>query len=212
VVVEGCAQGGDLDALRELIGDCQRCPLATTRTRLVFGSGDPHARLMFIGEAPGKNEDLTGEPFVGAAGKLLDELLEGIGLSRREVFIANMVKCRPPGNRDPEPEEIETCSPFLTRQIELIDPVVIATLGRFAAHFVLQTTAPITSLRGELFEVGGRRVMPVFHPAAALYDGSKRGVLEDDFRRLRAVIDSVKETNNPVDPGATTHDIQPSLF
>jgi DNA polymerase len=179
----------DLGALREHIGDCRRCTLAATRTRLVFGSGDPHARLMFVGEAPGKNEDLTGEPFVGAAGRLLDELLESIGLARSQVFIANMVKCRPPGNRDPEEPEIGTCSPFLARQIELVDPVVIATLGRFATHYVLQTTVPITALRGRLYRVGDRRVVPVFHPAAALYDQSKRGVLQDDFRRLRAVLD-----------------------
>ena len=179
----------DLSALREYIGDCRRCALADTRTRLVFGSGDLHARLMFIGEAPGKNEDLTGEPFVGAAGKLLDELLDSIGLARSQVFIANMVKCRPPGNRDPEDPEIDTCSPFLARQIELVDPVVIATLGRFATHFVLQTSVPITALRGRLYRVNDRRVVPVFHPAAALYDGSKRSVLQDDFRRLRAVLD-----------------------
>jgi len=186
---EGCA---DLGALVEYIGDCRRCALAETRTRLVFGSGDPHARLMFVGEAPGKHEDLTGEPFVGAAGRFLDELLGSIGLARDQVFIANMVKCRPPGNRDPEPAEIETCSPFLARQIELVDPVVIAPLGRFAAHYILKTTAPITSIRGRLYRVDGRRVVPVFHPAAALYDGSKRGVLEDDFRRLRAVLDRVE--------------------
>ena len=179
----------DLGALREHIGDCRRCALADTRTRLVFGSGDPHARLMFIGEAPGKNEDLTGEPFVGAAGRLLDELLDSIGLARSQVFIANMVKCRPPGNRDPEELEIGTCSPFLARQIDLVDPVVIATLGRFATHFVLQTSVPITALRGRLYRVNDRRVVPVFHPAAALYDGSKRSVLQDDFRRLRAVLD-----------------------
>jgi uracil-DNA glycosylase len=182
----------DLRALREHIGDCQRCPLSHARTTLVFGTGDPHARLMFIGEAPGKNEDLTGEPFVGAAGKLLDELLLSVGIERSQVYIANLVKCRPPGNRDPEPFEIETCSPFLARQIELIDPVVIATLGRFSTHYVLQTTKPIGSLHGRLFRVGGRRVVPIFHPAAALYDGSKRPVLAEDFQKLRAVIDRVE--------------------
>jgi uracil-DNA glycosylase family 4 len=192
VAVAGPGDCADLGALRRHIGDCQRCPLAAARTCLVFGSGDPHARLMFVGEAPGKNEDLTGEPFVGAAGKLLDELLGSIGLVRSQVFVANMVKCRPPGNRDPEPLEIETCSPFLARQIELVDPVVIATLGRFAAHYVLHTTAPISSLRGKLYRVEGRRVVPIFHPAAALYDASKHGVLQDDFRRLRAVLDRVE--------------------
>jgi DNA polymerase len=148
---------------------------------------------MFVGEAPGKNEDLKGEPFVGAAGKLLDELLASIGIDRSQIYIANMVKCRPPGNRDPEPAEIETCAPFLARQIELIDPAVIATLGRFAAHYVLGLDAPITSLRGKLYHRNGRNIVPVFHPAAALYDSSKRGVLEDDFKRLRAVMDRVEQ-------------------
>lgn len=195
----------DLNALREHIGDCRRCPLAATRTTLVFGVGDPHARLMFIGEAPGKNEDLKGEPFVGAAGKLLDELLESIGIDRSQVYIANMVKCRPPGNRDPEALEIETCSPFLARQIELIDPVVIATLGRFSTHWVLQNDAPISAVHGRLFRVGGRRVVPIFHPAAALYDGSKRAVLFEDFRKLRSVIDRVESGE---DAGSHGSDVQ----
>ena len=209
MAVAGPGDCADLGALREHIGDCRRCVLAATRTRLVFGVGDPHARLMFIGEAPGKNEDLTGEPFVGAAGHFLDELLAGIGLVRSQVFIANMVKCRPPGNRDPEPEELETCSPFLARQIELVDPVVVATLGRFAAHYVLKTTTPITTLRGKLYRVGGRRVVPVFHPAAALYDGSKRSVLEDDFKRLRAVLDRV-ERGEDAEPTPAAHDASES--
>lgn len=193
----------DLAALREHIGDCRRCPLAEHRTTLVFGTGDSRARLMFIGEAPGKNEDLTGAPFVGAAGKLLDELLASVGIERSQVYIANMVKCRPPGNRDPEPLELETCSPFLARQIELIDPAVIATLGRFSAHYVLQTTTPITALHGRLFRVGGRRVVPIFHPAAALYDGSKRSALEEDFRKLRSVIDRVESGEDRGGPGAS---------
>jgi uracil-DNA glycosylase len=179
----------DLPALRAHIGECTRCRLSEQRTQVVFGCGDPSADLMFIGEAPGRNEDLQGEPFVGAAGKLLDELLAGIGLVRSQVYIANVVKCRPPGNRDPLPDEIATCTPFLARQIELVDPVVIATLGKFATQYVLDTSAPISALRGRLYRVGGRPVVPVFHPAAALYDGSKRTVLVDDFRRLRAVID-----------------------
>jgi uracil-DNA glycosylase family 4 len=183
----------DLVSLREHIGDCHRCPLGLTRTQVVFGVGDPRSRLVFVGEAPGKNEDLTGEPFVGAAGKFLDELLASIGLHRSQVYIANVVKCRQPGNRDPEAIEIETCTPFLARQIELIDPVVIATLGKFAAHWVLQTTAPISALRGRLYRVGGRQVVPVFHPAAALYDGSKRSVLFDDFRRLQTVLQRVDD-------------------
>ena len=192
MVVTGPGDCSSLEALRAHIGDCRRCPLAETRTTLVFGVGDLHSRLMFIGEAPGKNEDLKGEPFVGAAGKFLDELLASIGIDRTQVYIANMVKCRPPGNRDPEPLEIETCAPFLARQIELIDPAVIATLGRFAAHYVLGLDAPISALRGKLYHRSGRNVVPVFHPAAALYDPSKRAVLEDDFKRLRTVMDRVE--------------------
>lgn len=189
MAVAGPGDCPSLGALREHGGDCTRCPLSLTRTRLVFGIGDEHARLMFIGEAPGKNEDLTGEPFVGAAGKFLDELLASIGIEREQVYIANMVKCRPPGNRDPEPAEIATCAPFLARQIELIAPDAIVTLGRFAAHYVLDTTAPITSLRGKLYHRDGRNIIPVFHPAAALYDSSKREVLFDDFKRIRTVLD-----------------------
>jgi DNA polymerase len=180
---------GDLEALREVIGDCHRCPLADTRTTLVFGVGDPRARLMFVGEAPGKNEDLQGEPFVGAAGKLLDELLGSIGMTRGDVYIANILKCRPPGNRNPEAREIETCTPFLDEQIRLIAPDVIATLGNFATRYILHTERSITGLRGRLFTVDGRRVVPIYHPAAALYDKSKLDVLFEDFKRLRAVLD-----------------------
>jgi len=209
----------DLPSLRAHIGDCRRCPLGDTRTQVVFGVGDPHARLMFIGEAPGKNEDLRGEPFVGAAGKLLDELLASIGLERSQVYIANVVKCRPPGNRDPEAVEIETCTPFLRRQIEVIAPIVIATLGKFATHYVLGTTVGITKLRGKLYRVDGRRVVPVLHPAAALYNGSNRQVMFDDFRRLRTVLDRADddgsgESVEMAEPGTTPpgEPAQPSLF
>jgi uracil-DNA glycosylase family 4 len=183
---DGC---GDLESLRAHIGDCHRCPLGDTRTRVVFGVGDPRAELLFVGEAPGRNEDLKGEPFVGAAGRFLDELLGSIGLLRSQVYIANVLKCRPPDNRDPLPEEIATCTPFLARQIELIAPRIIVTLGKFATQYVLETTAGITQLRGRLYRVGGRRVVPVLHPAAALYNGSVRQVMFDDFKRLRAVLD-----------------------
>ncbi|MBN1192643.1 MAG: uracil-DNA glycosylase [Coriobacteriia bacterium] len=193
--------------MREHIGDCRRCALGETRTRLVFGAGDKHARLMFIGEAPGKNEDLQGEPFVGAAGKLLDELLASIGMDRTEVYIANVLKCRPPGNRDPLAGEIETCTPYLAQQVRLIGPEVIATLGNFATRHVLGTERPISALRGRLFRVDGRQVVPIFHPAAALYDQSKRDVLFDDFRRLRAVLDASSVENTLSDVAD-----QPSLF
>jgi DNA polymerase len=213
----GDAEGptfGGLDSLRDHIGDCQRCSLALTRTTLVFGVGDPHARLMFVGEAPGRNEDLKGEPFVGAAGKLLDGLLEGIGLARSEVYIANVLKCRPPGNRDPLTEEIETCTPFLTEQIRLIAPSVIGTLGNFATRYVLGTDLPISAVRGRLFRIGGQRVVPVFHPAAALYDRTKHNVLVDDFKRLRSVLDSAA-VSDADSGGAADTDFggdQPSLF
>lgn len=180
-----------LEELRQYMTECRRCLLGSSCTHLVFGVGDPHADLMFIGEAPGEREDQLGEPFVGAAGRLLDELLRTIGLGRGEVYIANVLKCRPPGNRDPLPEEIAECAPFLTEQIRLIDPKVIATLGNFATRFILHTDRGITSLRGKLYRVDGRRVVPIFHPAAALRTPAKRQVLEEDFRRLRAVIDRV---------------------
>ncbi|MRS12700.1 MAG: uracil-DNA glycosylase [Actinobacteria bacterium] len=196
----------DLQSLRAVLGDCHRCPLGDTRTTVVFGVGDPGARLMFIGEAPGRNEDLQGEPFVGAAGKLLDELLASIGLDRSEVYIANVLKCRPPGNRDPLPDEIDTCTPFLNEQVRLIAPDVIATLGNFATRHVLRTERPISALRGRLFHVDGRRIVPIFHPAAALYDQNKRAVLADDFRRLRAVLDAAADDPEDVATG------QPSLF
>jgi uracil-DNA glycosylase len=189
VALGGHVDCADLEGLDRHIGDCHRCPLGDTRTKLVFGVGDPHAALMFIGEAPGRNEDLQGEPFVGAAGKLLDELLGSIGLERSQVYIANILKCRPPGNRDPLPVEIETCTPFLASQVSLIDPKVIATLGKFATQYVLDTTAGITALRGKLYHVDGRQVVPIFHPAVALYDRSRYADLAEDFKRLRAVLD-----------------------
>ena len=186
-----------LEALREHIGDCRRCALAETRTTLVFGVGDPDADLMFVGEAPGKNEDLKGEPFVGAAGKLLDELLAGIGLQRKQVYIANILKCRPPGNRDPRAGEIESCTPFLEEQIRIVDPTVIATLGNFATKSLLDTGRGISSLRGKLFRVGERRIIPVFHPAAALYTPAKKDVLAEDFARLRRVMDDPEHAAEP---------------
>jgi DNA polymerase len=191
--------GDGLRALRERIGDCQRCELGATRTSLVFGVGDPHARLMFVGEAPGRNEDLTGEPFVGAAGKLLDELLASIGLERRDVYIANILKCRPPGNRDPLPVEAQTCTPFLEEQIGLIAPAVIATLGNHATRFILRTQRPISAVRGRLFRRGGRCIVPIFHPAAALYDRSKADVLFEDFLRLKTVLDRAADEEHPCD-------------
>lgn len=188
VVSEPLPAFHELADLEAYMGECRRCALGDTRTRLVFGDGNPHADVMFIGEAPGRNEDLQGKPFVGAAGKLLDELLASIGLSRSDVYIANVLKSRPPNNRDPLPEEIEECTPFLREQIRLIDPRVIVTLGKFATQFMLRTNRGITQLRGRRHEVDGRAVLPIFHPAAALYDQTKRDVLFDDFKRLAVLL------------------------
>ena len=167
---------------------CVRCPLSETRTRVVFGSGNADADLMFIGEAPGANEDKLGLPFVGQAGKLLDRLLAEIGLIREEVFIANVLKCRPPGNRDPLPVEIENCQEYLLAQVALIQPRVICTLGNFATKLLRGEPTGITRLHGrpEIREIGERavRLYPLFHPAAALYTPSNVEVLRADFARI----------------------------
>jgi len=151
---------------------CTRCPLAATRTQVVFGVGDPDADLMFVGEAPGRDEDLQGEPFVGRSGQLLDRLLaEELGLERSAVYIANVVKCRPPDNRDPRPEEIASCRPYLEAQVELIAPTVVVTLGNFATKLLLDTDQGITKLRGRAYPLGDGHLVPTFHPAAALRGG-----------------------------------------
>jgi uracil-DNA glycosylase len=162
----------DLDTLREHALGCTRCPLAATRTQVVFGVGRPDADLMFVGEGPGADEDRTGEPFVGRAGKLLTSLIEGIGLTRDDVYIANVVKCRPPGNRDPLPEEIASCRPYLDRQLELIAPRVVVTLGNFATKLLLDTKIGITKLRGQPFPFrGDATLIPALHPSAVLRNG-----------------------------------------
>jgi DNA polymerase len=151
---------------------CTKCPLAETRTQVVFGVGDAHADLLFVGEGPGEQEDLTGEPFVGRAGRLLTSLIEGIGLTRAQVYIANVVKCRPPGNRDPFPLEIESCWPYLDAQITFIEPRVVVTLGNFATKLLLETKEGITKLRGREFPFrDGAVLIPVFHPSAVLRNG-----------------------------------------
>jgi uracil-DNA glycosylase len=170
------------------VAGCTRCTLAKGRTQVVFGAGSPAADLMFVGEAPGFHEDKQGIPFVGQAGKLLEKLLSGIGLARSDVYIANVLKCRPPGNRDPQPEEIEACETHLFRQIELIQPVVIATLGNFATKLLSGRPTGITRVHGQEQEatLGGRKVLlyPLYHPAAALYTPAMLKVLEVDFARL----------------------------
>ncbi len=180
----------ELSALAVEAASCVACGLAETRTNVVFGVGSPDAALMFIGEAPGRNEDLQGEPFVGAAGRLLNQLAGEVGISRDEVYIANVLKCRPPGNRDPREEEIAACKGFLAQQIRLIDPAVVMTLGNFASKLLLKTETGITRLRGTAYPWWGRFVVPTFHPAAALRGGER--VLNDmrsDFALVRSVID-----------------------
>jgi uracil-DNA glycosylase family 4 len=177
-----------LATFAEQVSGCTRCRLSQGRTQVVFGVGNPHADLMFVGEAPGFHEDKQGVPFVGQAGKLLDKLLGGIGLERSEVYIANVLKCRPPGNRDPQPDEIESCEPHLFRQIELIQPRVVATLGNFATKLLSGKPTGITRVHGQEQEVtlGGNRVLlyPLYHPAAALYTPAMLNVLQEDFRRI----------------------------
>ena len=174
-------QAEALAAIRTDIGDCTRCKLHTLgRRQVVFGVGNPQADLMFVGEAPGADEDIQGEPFVGRAGQLLTKIIEAIGLSRGDVYIANVIKCRPPQNRNPEQDEVDTCEPFLFRQIDVIRPKVIVALGTFAARALLRTLDPISRLRGRVFEYRGAKLIPTFHPAYLLRNpSSKRDVWED---------------------------------
>ena len=175
-----------LDEIRAVMGDCRLCGLGETRTNLVFGVGNPHARVMFIGEGPGRNEDLQGEPFVGAAGHKLDSLLSIAGLTRDEVYIANVIKCRPPGNRNPRPEEIEACVPFLREQVRSVWPDVIVCLGNFASQWLLKTEKGVTKLRGALYQVGHFVVCPTFHPAACIYHADWQPQLESDLAMVGA--------------------------
>jgi DNA polymerase len=181
-----------LTAFGDQVAACTRCRLSQGRTQVVFGVGSPDADLMFVGEAPGFHEDQQGIPFVGQAGQLLTKLLAGIGLGRDDVYIANVLKCRPPGNRDPAPDEIETCESHLFRQIELIRPKVVATLGNFATKLLSGKPTGITRVHGQEQErtLGGRNVLlfPLYHPAAALYTPAMLRVLEEDFRRLPALL------------------------
>jgi uracil-DNA glycosylase len=180
-----------VEVYREASG-CERCPLSVTRSNVVFGSGNSDADLIFVGEAPGAEEDRQGLPFVGRAGALLTELLSEIGLGRDDVFIANVLKCRPPGNRDPQPVEVESCSPYLHQQVSLIEPKVVATLGNFATKLLTGSRTGITRVRGmpQLHVLGGRSVfvMPLLHPAAALRTPSLVETLREDFRKLPALI------------------------
>ena len=174
-----------LDALRAEIGDCQRCTLCENRTQIVFGVGDPHAELVFVGEGPGHDEDIKGEPFVGQAGQLLTEIItKGMKMRREEVYIANVVKCRPPQNRNPEPEEIAACEPFLRKQLALIQPRIIIALGAFATHTLLKTKTPISRLRGVWHTYQGIQLMPTFHPAYLLRNPKDKRLVWEDIKAV----------------------------
>lgn len=173
-----------LGNIRDDMGDCRRCSLGDTRTSLVFGVGNPNARLVFVGEAPGRDEDAQGEPFVGEAGRLLTKIIEAMGFSREDVYICNVIKCRPPGNRNPSPEEVEVCHPFLLRQIQAISPEVIVALGTFAAQTLLHTREPISRLRGRFHDYHGIQLMPTFHPAYLLRNPAMKREVWDDMKSV----------------------------
>jgi len=174
-----------LEELREAIGDCQRCKLASGRTHLVFGVGNPKAKVMFVGEGPGRDEDLKGEPFVGRAGQLLTDIItKGMGMKRADVYIANVIKCRPPENRNPESDEIESCEPFLVRQIELIKPKVVVALGKFAVQSLLKSKVPIMRLRGEWHNYHGIKLMPTLHPAYLLRNPGDKKLVWQDIKKV----------------------------
>lgn len=185
-------QEEELEEISKEVKSCKRCTLFKERTNPVFGAGSITSDIMFIGEAPGRNEDLQGLPFVGAAGKILDELLQSIDLKRKDVYIANILKCRPPGNRDPKNEEIKACTLYLDRQIEIIHPKIISTLGNFASKYIMEsfgiTTGSISKIHGKVFTVSTltvqARIVPLYHPAAAVYNPNLKGVLIKDFKVL----------------------------
>ena len=178
---KGCGSAALL-ATRGDLGECSRCKLGSGRTKLVFGVGNPAAELLFVGEGPGEDEDLQGEPFVGRAGQLLTKMIEAMGFRRADVYIANVVKCRPPGNRNPEPDEIAACEPFLRAQIAAIRPKIIVALGKFAAQTLLRDTSAISRLRGRWFEYGGVRLMPTFHPAYLLRSPNEKAKAWEDLQ------------------------------
>ena len=183
------SQSDALVAIRTDLGDCSRCKLHTLgRRQIVYGVGHPNADLMFVGEAPGADEDIQGEPFVGRAGQLLTKIIEAIGLTRADVYIANVIKCRPPGNRNPEPDEVDQCEPFLFRQIDTIKPRVIVALGKFAAQCLLRTTDPITRLRGREFKYRHAILVPTYHPAYLLRTPSAKRDVWDDMKKVRSIL------------------------
>ncbi|HMZ54361.1 MAG TPA: uracil-DNA glycosylase [Nitrospira sp.] len=187
-----------LKELAESLHDCQRCPLAKLgRRQVVFGVGNPQASVMFVGEAPGYHEDQKGEPFVGAAGQLLNELLQSAGLSRGDIYIANVIKCRPPNNRDPEPQEVDTCKPFLLKQIALIRPKIVCSLGNWATQTLLERKVGITRVRGQVFYLKEFALFPLLHPAAALHQAAMLPPLREDFQKLKEFLDRHSKAAEP---------------
>jgi uracil-DNA glycosylase family 4 len=184
-----------LEEIRKELGECLRCELGRSRTNLVFGAGNPHSRIVFVGEAPGRDEDLKGEPFVGEAGQILTRLITRMGFARDDVYICNVLKCRPPGNRDPQKDEIERCGPFMLRQVKAIAPEVIVALGAFASHTLLRTTVPISKLRGRFHDYHGIPLMPTFHPSFLLRN---RGNAEVYWTVWEDMVQVLKRLNLPV--------------
>jgi DNA polymerase len=192
-----------LASVREELGDCRRCGLGGLRRNLVFGEGNEKAELVFVGEAPGEEEDRQGRPFVGRAGQLLTRIIEAMGLSRKDVYICNILKCRPPGNRNPEPEEIAACEPFLVRQIEAIRPRVICALGTFSARTLLKVPDPISRIRGRFYSYHGIRLMPTYHPAYLLRNPSFKKQVWEDVREIMKCLDGNKREDGPRSPAGT---------
>ena len=198
--------------LCESLRNCTQCRLASGRTQVVFGSGNPDASIMFVGEAPGFHEDKQGVPFVGAAGKLLTELLESVGLSRSQIYIANVIKCRPPQNRDPEPDEVETCKPFLFQQIQLIKPHLVCSMGNFATQTLLERKVGITKVHGQPFDLPEFRLFPLFHPAATLHNDRLRPLLQEDFQKLKRLLDEMAAPPQEPEVQASATPEQMDLF
>jgi DNA polymerase len=180
------APGEPLEAIQAELAGCQRCRLCEGRSNIVFGVGNPNAKLMFVGEGPGEDEDRTGEPFVGKAGQLLTKIIEAMGITRSDVYIANVVKCRPPGNRTPFLDEVEQCYPFLRRQIAALKPAIIVTLGLSASQALLEVTIPISRLRGNFYKYGEIKVMPTYHPAYLLRNPNEKRAVWDDMKKVMA--------------------------
>jgi DNA polymerase len=183
-----------LEEVRKELGDCKRCKLHRTRRTIVFGEGNEKATLLFIGEGPGYDEDVQGRPFVGKAGQLLTKIIESINLPREEVYIANIIKCRPPQNRNPEPDEIQSCNPFLMKQIRVIQPKIICALGTFAAQTLLKTDTKISALRGKFFDLEGIKVIPTYHPAFLLRNPERKREVWEDMKKIAEWLNNHKKT------------------